>query len=62
MEAIQDAVETVLMEEGYSRIAKSYILYRERRSDIRMAKSALGIKDDLKLPVNTTEVLKKRYL
>ncbi len=62
VEAIQDAVETVLMEEGYSRIAKSYILYRERRSDIRMAKSALGIKDDLKLPVNTTEVLKKRYL
>ncbi len=35
VEAIQDAVETVLMEEGYSRIAKSYILYRERRSDIR---------------------------
>ena len=62
VEAIQDAVETVLMEEGYSRIAKSYILYRERRSDIRMAKSALGIKDDLKLPVNTMEVLKKRYL
>ncbi|MBU1208101.1 MAG: adenosylcobalamin-dependent ribonucleoside-diphosphate reductase [Proteobacteria bacterium] len=62
VEDIQDAVEMVLMDEGYSRIAKSYILYRERRSDIRMAKSALGIKDDLKLPVNTMEVLKKRYL
>jgi len=62
VESIQDAVETVLMEKGYSQIAKSYILYRERRSDIRLAKSVLGIKDDLKLPVNTMEVLKKRYL
>src|SRR4030042_1824373 len=62
VESIQDTVETVLMEDGFSRIAKSYILYRERRSDLRVAKSALGIKDDLKLPINTMEVLKKRYL
>jgi len=62
VESIQDAVEAVLMEEGYNQIAKSYILYREKRSEIRLAKSALGIKDDLKLPVNTMEVLKKRYL
>ncbi len=62
VEAIQDWVETLLMEAGFSRIAKVYILYRERRSDIRAAKTVLGIKDDLKLPVNTMEVLKKRYL
>ncbi len=62
VEAIQDWVETLLMEAGFSRIAKAYILYRERRSDIRAAKTVLGIKDDLKLPVNTMEVLKKRYL
>ncbi len=62
VESIQDLVETVLMAEGYNQIAKSYILYRDRRSDIRAAKSVLGIKDDLKLPVNTMEVLKKRYL
>ena len=62
VESIQDTVETVLMTEGYSQIAKSYILYRERRSEIRMAKSVLGITDDLKLPLNTMEVLKKRYL
>ena len=62
VESIQDMVETVLMEDGFSQIAKSYILYRERRSDLRVAKSALGIKDDLKLPINTMEVLKKRYL
>jgi ribonucleoside-diphosphate reductase alpha chain len=62
VESIQDTVEATLMNEGYSQIAKSYILYRERRSDLRLAKSFLGIKDDLKLPINTMEVLKKRYL
>jgi ribonucleoside-diphosphate reductase alpha chain len=62
VESIQDTVEMILMSEGYSQIAKSYILYRERRSEIRMAKTVLGITDDLKLPLNTMEVLKKRYL
>jgi ribonucleoside-diphosphate reductase alpha chain len=62
VESIQDTVEAVLMSEGYNDIAKSYILHREKRSQIRFAKSALGLKDDLKLPVNTMEVLKRRYL
>ena len=62
VESIQDTIEATLMSEEYSQIAKSYILYRERRSDLRLAKSVLGIKDDLKLPINTMEVLKKRYL
>ena len=62
VEEIQDAIETTLMEEGYGEIAKSYILYRENRSQVRLAKSALGLKDDLKLPVNAVEVLKRRYL
>jgi len=62
IENIQDTVETALMAQGYSSIAKSYILYRERKSQERFAKSALGLKDDLKLPINTIEVLKRRYL
>ncbi len=62
VESIQDIIETVLMSEGYNHIAKSYILYREKRSQLRFTKSALGIKDDLKLPVNTMEVLRRRYL
>ncbi len=62
IETIQDIVETVLMSEGHSRIAKAYILYRENRSQIRLAKAALGSKDDLKLSVNAIEVLKRRYL
>jgi ribonucleoside-diphosphate reductase alpha chain len=62
IENIQDTVESVLMSEGYNHIAKSYILYRENRSQLRFTKSAMGLKDDLKLPVNTVEVLKRRYL
>ncbi|HBG27179.1 MAG: ribonucleoside-diphosphate reductase, adenosylcobalamin-dependent [Planctomycetes bacterium GWF2_41_51] len=62
IEDIQDIIESVLMSEGYSRIARNYILYRQKRSDIRFTKSALELKDDLKLAVNTMEVLKRRYL
>jgi ribonucleoside-diphosphate reductase alpha chain len=62
VEDIQDIVEKVLIEAGYADVAKAYIIYRQKRSEIRAAKAYLGIKDDLKLSVNATEVLKKRYL
>lgn len=35
VEEIQDAVEHVLMKEGYTRTAKAYILYREERTQLR---------------------------
>ena len=35
VEDIQDVVETVLMEENFHKIAKAYILYRKKRTDIR---------------------------
>jgi len=62
VESIQDLVEAALMEEGYSQIGRAYILYRERRSELRVAKRVLGLKDDLKLPLNTIEILRRRYL
>jgi ribonucleoside-diphosphate reductase alpha chain len=62
VEDIQDIVERVLIDAGYVDVAKAYIIYRQKRSEIRAAKAYLGIKDDLKLSVNATEVLKKRYL
>ncbi|MEM5793153.1 MAG: vitamin B12-dependent ribonucleotide reductase [Candidatus Aenigmatarchaeota archaeon] len=62
VEQVQDAVEKVLIEEGHARTAKCYILYRQKRAEIRKAKSLLGIQDDLKLSLNAITVLQKRYL
>lgn len=62
VEDIQDLVERVLISAGYADVAKAYILYRQKRSEIRSAKAQLGVADDLKLSVNAIEVLKKRYL
>lgn len=62
VEEVQDLVEETLIEKGLPRTAKSYILYRERRAEIRRTKDFLGVKDELKLTVNAVNVLKKRYL
>ncbi|MDD1752098.1 MAG: adenosylcobalamin-dependent ribonucleoside-diphosphate reductase, partial [Methanotrichaceae archaeon] len=62
VEDIQDIVERVLIEAGYPEVAKAYIIYRQKRAEIREAKRYLGVSDDLKLSVNAAEVLKKRYL
>jgi ribonucleoside-diphosphate reductase alpha chain len=62
VEDIQDIVERVLIKAGYPEVAKAYIIYRQKRTEIREAKRYLGVFDDLKLSVNAAEVLKKRYL
>lgn len=41
VEAIQDSVESVLIQAGYSDIAKAYILYRKQREKIRNMKSTI---------------------
>jgi len=41
VENVQDLVETVLIEGGYTKVAKAYILYRQKRTDIREARSEL---------------------
>ena len=40
VEHVQDLVEQVLMQEGYGRTAKAYILYREERSRARQVNSS----------------------
>lgn len=62
VEEIQDIVEQVLIKNGHDRTAKAYILYRQKRAEIRRAKAALGVEDDLKLPLNTITILAARYL
>ena len=41
VEDIQDSVEKVLSESGYSDVAKAYILYRKQREKVRNVGSAL---------------------
>ncbi|MBS1266187.1 MAG: Vitamin B12-dependent ribonucleoside-diphosphate reductase [Candidatus Woesearchaeota archaeon] len=62
VDLVHDTVEKILMQSGHSKIAKSYILYREKRNKLRHKKSLLGIKDELKLCLNASKVLKKKFL
>jgi ribonucleoside-diphosphate reductase alpha chain len=62
VEEIQDLVERTLIENGQASIAKAYILYRQRRTQIRRTKVLLGVVDELKLPLNAILVLERRYL
>ena len=41
VEAIQDSVEKILEESGYTEVAKAYILYRKQREKIRNIKSTI---------------------
>ena len=67
VEQIQDLVESTLMttkinNQPFKNVAKTYILYREKRRTIREEKERLGVKDDLKLSINAVKVLEARYL
>jgi len=62
VERIQDLVEKTLIENGQASMAKAYILYRQKRSEIRRMKLLLGVVDELKLPLNAILVLERRYL
>lgn len=62
VEDVQDVVEEVLIKNGYAKVAKAYILYRQERTKVREAKKFLGVTDELKLGVNAVRVLERRYL
>jgi ribonucleoside-diphosphate reductase alpha chain len=67
VEDVQDAVEKVLIEQGHAKTAKAYILYREKRAELRKEKTRILEKDDIdevdkKFDVNSLRVLKSRYL
>ncbi|MCW3982001.1 MAG: ATP cone domain-containing protein, partial [Candidatus Bathyarchaeota archaeon] len=62
VELVQDLVEKTLIENGQARMAKAYILYRQKRAKIRRSKALLGVTDHLKLPLNAILVLERRYL
>lgn len=62
VEEIQDFVEKALIETEHAATAKSYIIYRHRKNIEREMKKILGVADDLKLPLNSVQVLERRYL
>ncbi len=63
VEEVQDIVEKVLIQSGHAKTAKAYILYRQKRTELReFKKILLGVEDDIKLSLNSTTVLKRRYL
>ncbi len=62
VESVQDMVEKVLIDAGLTKVAKAYILYRQKRTELREAKEVIGVKDDVKLTLNAIKVLERRYL
>src|SRR5919205_1169228 len=66
VEDVQDMVESILIEEGLSETAKSYILYRHERRKVRDEKMKILNKKDLDevdkaFDLNSLRVLAARY-
>src|SRR3989338_2406969 len=67
VEGIQDLVEQVLIETGHAKTAKAYIIYRQKRAEIRAEKRLVLEKEEIdevdkRFDVNALRVLKARYL
>jgi len=67
IEEIQDLVEETLIEKGYAKVAKVYILYRQKRAEIRQEKQEILNKEEIdevdkRFDINALRVLKSRYL
>ena len=62
VEEIQDAVAARLGEAGLGDVARAYIIYRQRRAELRTAKALVGVRDELKLSLAAVTVLRERYL
>lgn len=61
-EMVQDAVEKILIENGHAKVAKAYIIQRQKMDALNRAKASLGIEDDIGLSLNALTILKGRYL
>jgi len=62
VEEIQNKIEETLVTLGEYKMAKAFILYRQKRKEARRLAASLGVKDDLKLQTSSLVVLAKRYL
>ena len=67
VEDVQDVVEKVLVENEQAKVAKTYIIYRQKRAEIRREKQRVLEKEtidevDKMFDLNALRVLKARYL
>ncbi len=65
VEEIQDVVEEVLISSGDAKIGKAYILYRQKRTELRHLKKAIlqgKTDEDTDVSLNALKVLEKRFL
>lgn len=67
IEEVQDLVEETLIGRGYAKIAKVYILYRQKRAEIRQEKQEILNKEEIddvdkRFDINALRVLRSRYL
>ena len=63
VEEVQDLVEETLMKQGWTAVAKAYILYRKKRQELRETKAYIyGVEDELDLSLNAIKTLESRYL
>ncbi len=63
VEDIQDLIEKALITEGLAEVAKSFILYRYKRTVIREAKESLiGKIDDSDLSITSLKIAEAKYL
>ncbi|MCH8317058.1 MAG: adenosylcobalamin-dependent ribonucleoside-diphosphate reductase [Bacteroidetes bacterium] len=67
VEQLQDLVEKVLIEAGHAQTSKAFIVYRQKRAELREQKMKVLDKDyldevDKRFDLNALRVLKSRYL
>ena len=60
VEEIQDLVEAQLNATDLPDVAHAYIIYRQRRAELRAAKALVGVRDELKLSLAAVTVLSDR--
>lgn len=65
VEEVQDVVETVLISSGEAKVAKAYILYRQKRKELRDLKKSIlqgRIDEETDLSLSALKILEKRFL
>jgi len=64
VENVQDIVETVLIKEGHAKTAKAYIIYRQKRAELRRAKKEIlgGMEDKSDFNLNQIRIAEAKYL